>query len=122
MELHSNTGNRIVPTSRGHHVRSQEINQENKRGAASTAIEETKPALTAEGKTEAKRADDDYSMGQEKRFVATTGSDGVQHVEVIGGEYYFYPDYIVAKLNIPVELTCGVRECLEYNKCFAANH
>ncbi len=45
--------------------------------------------------------DSDY---KEKRVVATVGADGVQHVELTGGEYYFDPNYIVVKVNVPVEL------------------
>jgi len=41
---------------------------------------------------------------KEKRLVATVGADGVQRVEVMGGEYYFDPNYIVVKVNVPVEL------------------
>ncbi|OGW38809.1 MAG: quinol oxidase [Nitrospirae bacterium GWD2_57_9] len=37
--------------------------------------------------------------------MATTGSDGIQHVEITGGEYYFDPNYIVVKVNVPVELS-----------------
>ena len=40
---------------------------------------------------------------EEKRFVAEL-TDGVQHVEIIGGEYYFDPNVIVVKVNSPVEL------------------
>ncbi len=40
----------------------------------------------------------------EKRFVATVGADGVQHVAITGGEYYFDPNHIVLKVNVPVEL------------------
>ena len=40
----------------------------------------------------------------EKRVVATIGSDGVQHVDILGGEYYFDPNVIVVKVNVPVEL------------------
>jgi plastocyanin domain-containing protein len=54
---------------------------------------------------EAKEGTHDHAMGVEKRFVATIGADGVQHVEVLGGEYYFDPNYIVVKVNTPVELT-----------------
>jgi plastocyanin domain-containing protein len=39
-----------------------------------------------------------------KRFVATVGADGVQKVDVVGGEYYFDPNQIVVKANVPVEL------------------
>lgn len=40
---------------------------------------------------------------KEKRFVAVIGPDGVQRVEIIGGEYYFEPNHIVLKVNVPVE-------------------
>ncbi|HUJ17801.1 MAG TPA: cupredoxin domain-containing protein [Nitrospirota bacterium] len=42
---------------------------------------------------------------KEKRFVATVGPDGVQHVDITGGEYFFDPNYIVVKVNVPVELS-----------------
>ena len=42
---------------------------------------------------------------KEKRFVAAVGPDGVQHVEITGGEYYYDPNYIVVKANVPVEFT-----------------
>jgi plastocyanin len=41
---------------------------------------------------------------KEKRVVAAIGPDGVQQVEIIGGEYYFEPNHIVLKVNVPVEL------------------
>ena len=41
---------------------------------------------------------------QEKRFVAPVNADGVQLVEMIGGDYFFDPNYIVVKVNKPVEL------------------
>jgi len=44
------------------------------------------------------------AMGKEKRVVATVDSDGVQRVELSGGEYYYDPNYIVVKVNKPVEL------------------
>lgn len=40
----------------------------------------------------------------EKRFVATVGPDGVQRVEMTGDTYYFDPNVIVVKVNVPVEL------------------
>ncbi len=42
--------------------------------------------------------------GQQKAFVATIDKDGVQRVEVLAGEYFFDPDYIVLKVNVPVEI------------------
>jgi plastocyanin len=44
------------------------------------------------------------AMGDQKRFVATVDQDGVQRVEIIGGDYYFNPNDIVLKVNVPVEL------------------
>ena len=41
----------------------------------------------------------------ETKFTATIGADGVQHVEITGGSYYFTPNLIVIKVNVPVELT-----------------
>lgn len=41
---------------------------------------------------------------KEKRVVADISADGVQRVEVSGGEYYFDPNYIVVKVNRAVEL------------------
>jgi plastocyanin len=37
-------------------------------------------------------------------FQATIDSDGVQKVEIVAGEYFFNPDAIVVKVNVPVEL------------------
>lgn len=39
-----------------------------------------------------------------KRFVATIGPDGVQKVDMVGGGYYFDPNVVVVKVNVPVEL------------------
>ncbi len=40
----------------------------------------------------------------EKRVVATIDADGIQRVEITGGSYYFDPNVIVVKVNVPVEL------------------
>ncbi len=42
---------------------------------------------------------------ERKRFVATVGEDGYQHLEMLAGEYYYDPAVVVVKVNIPVELT-----------------
>ena len=39
---------------------------------------------------------------QEKQ-VAKTDSDGVQRVQVVAGSYFFKPNYIGVKANVPVE-------------------
>jgi plastocyanin domain-containing protein len=41
---------------------------------------------------------------QEKRLEAVIGTDGVQRVEVTAGGYYYDPNTIVVKVNVPVEL------------------
>ncbi len=42
---------------------------------------------------------------QKNVYTASIDSDGVQRVEIVGGGYYFDPDYIIVKVNVPVELT-----------------
>jgi plastocyanin domain-containing protein len=39
-----------------------------------------------------------------KEFTAKAGPDGVQRVEILGGTYFFDPNYIIVKVNVPVEL------------------
>ena len=39
----------------------------------------------------------------EQTYVATVNPNGVQVVEVAGGGYFFKPDHIVVKANVPVE-------------------
>jgi plastocyanin domain-containing protein len=41
---------------------------------------------------------------KQKRLVATVDADGVQRVAMTGGEYYFDPNVIVVKVNVPVEI------------------
>lgn len=43
-------------------------------------------------------------QAEEKRYVATVDPDGVQRAEILGGSYYFIPNLIVVKVNVPVEL------------------
>jgi plastocyanin len=42
--------------------------------------------------------------GQKNVFKAVVDSDGIQRVTVTGGDYFFNPDYIIVKVNTPVEL------------------
>lgn len=51
-----------------------------------------------------KEAGHDHGTWKEKRFVATLDADGVQRAEMVGGDYYYDPNYIVVKVNKPVEL------------------
>lgn len=43
--------------------------------------------------------------GQDKSYTASVDSDGVQRVKIVGGEYYYDPNHIIVKVNVPVELT-----------------
>lgn len=43
------------------------------------------------------------TAGTKKIFTATVDSSGVQRVEITGGEYYFDPNYIIVKKDVPVE-------------------
>jgi plastocyanin domain-containing protein len=45
-------------------------------------------------------ADADEQTG----ITAAIGSDGIQRVEVLGGEYFFNPKSIGVKVNVPVEI------------------
>jgi plastocyanin domain-containing protein len=50
----------------------------------------------------------DYATGDgpklEKLFTATVDGDGVQRVEIVGGSYFFSPNHIIVKVDVPVEL------------------
>ncbi len=48
-----------------------------------------------------------YADAQDKTevYTATVDKDGVQHVRIIGGSYFFNPNRIVVKRNIRVELS-----------------
>jgi plastocyanin domain-containing protein len=41
---------------------------------------------------------------KEKRVEAAIGPDGVQRIEILAGGYYYDPNVIVVKVNVPVEL------------------
>lgn len=42
---------------------------------------------------------------ERKEFTAKVDTDGIQKVEIVGGSYFFDPNYIIVKVNVPVELT-----------------
>lgn len=44
------------------------------------------------------------AFSEDVRYQATVGADGVQHVEILGGSYFFKPNYIIVRQNVPVEL------------------
>lgn len=37
-------------------------------------------------------------------YQATVAADGVQHVAMEGGSYFFKPNHVIVKVNVPVEL------------------
>lgn len=41
---------------------------------------------------------------QTKEFTAKVDKDGIQRVEIKGGSYYYDPNHIIVKVNVPVEL------------------
>ena len=41
---------------------------------------------------------------EEKKVIASIGPDGVQRVEMVGGSYFFDPNDVIVKVNVPVEL------------------
>ncbi|MDP1989827.1 MAG: hypothetical protein Q8K00_02295 [Syntrophales bacterium] len=41
---------------------------------------------------------------EKKEFTAKIDSDGIQKVEIVGGSYFFDPNYIIVKVSMPVEL------------------
>lgn len=41
---------------------------------------------------------------------ATISADGVQHVSIEGGSYYFKPNHVIVKINVPVELAVSVEK------------
>ena len=41
---------------------------------------------------------------EEPATIVPVDKDGVQRVEIVGGSYFFKPNHIVVKVNIPVEL------------------
>lgn len=40
----------------------------------------------------------------ETPYTATLSADGIQHVAITGGSYFFHPSHIIVKVNTPVEL------------------
>ena len=44
------------------------------------------------------------AAAEKKEFTAKTDPDGVQRVEILAGSYFFDPNYLIVKVNMPVEL------------------
>jgi hypothetical protein len=47
------------------------------------------------------------SAGDEP-YRAVVDTDGIQRVTILGGSYFFKPDHIIVKANVPVELAVRV--------------
>lgn len=45
-------------------------------------------------------------------YRATIAADGVQHVRMEGGSYFFKPNHVIVKVNVPVELLVSVEKGL----------
>lgn len=43
-------------------------------------------------------------------YQATIAADGVQHVRIEGGSYFFKPSHVIVKVNIPVELAVSIEK------------
>jgi plastocyanin domain-containing protein len=54
----------------------------------------------------------DAAATDELVYRATIAADGVQHVKIEGGAYFFKPNRVVVKMNVPVELTLSVGKSL----------
>jgi plastocyanin domain-containing protein len=44
------------------------------------------------------------AAAEKKEFMAKIDPDGVQRVEVLAGSYFFDPNHIIVKVNVPVEM------------------
>jgi plastocyanin domain-containing protein len=44
------------------------------------------------------------AKAEQNPFVAPIGQDEIQRVEILAGEYYFTPNHIILKVNVPTEL------------------
>jgi plastocyanin domain-containing protein len=45
-------------------------------------------------------------------YLATIAADGVQHARIEGGGYFFKPNRVIVKVNVPVELAVSVESGL----------
>ncbi len=46
-----------------------------------------------------------FAEEPKKVFIAKVDPDGIQRIKMLGGEYFFDPNYVIVKVNIPVELS-----------------
>jgi plastocyanin len=52
------------------------------------------------------------ASADEVPFHAMLDTDGVQHVAIVGGSYFFRPNHIVVKANVPVEVSVRAEQGL----------
>jgi plastocyanin len=50
------------------------------------------------------------AQSENEPYRATIGSDGVQHVNILAGDYFFRPRHIIVKVNAPVMLVVRVEQ------------
>lgn len=50
------------------------------------------------------RGDEGGEKPTQITYRATVDADGVQRVELVGGDYFFRPNRIIVRVNVPVEL------------------
>lgn len=54
----------------------------------------------------------DTALPDEKAYQSTVGADGVQHIRIEGGSYFFKPRHVIVRVNVPVELTVSIEKGL----------
>jgi plastocyanin domain-containing protein len=50
----------------------------------------------------------DSLLADQKVYKSTTAPDGIQHVHIEGGSYFFKPSRVIVRVNVPVELAVSV--------------
>jgi plastocyanin len=48
-----------------------------------------------------------FAQSEKEVYVAKVDQDGVQRVRIVGGGYFFKPNHIIVKVNVPVELVAS---------------
>lgn len=51
-----------------------------------------------------------YARAEERdeTFHAVIDADGIQRIRIVGGSYFFKPDHIIVRANVPVELSVNL--------------
>ena len=55
------------------------------------------------------------SIGAERKEFIATLSNGVQRVDVLAGSYFFAPNYIIVKVNVPLEMKIRKEGLIPHN-------